>query len=102
MNDKESIYDEQISPLMLKILDICKQEGISMFASFEYAENKFCTSAISTGHPVIEHYRALAQCGEDSGVNIDKYMNWVAKGARERGHSSMYLQMAGIPLVPER
>jgi imidazolonepropionase-like amidohydrolase len=32
--DKEQIYDEQISPLMAKIIGICKERGIAMVASF--------------------------------------------------------------------
>jgi len=33
-------------------------------------------------------------------VNVDKYMNWVAKDARKNGHSSIYLKMSGVPEVP--
>jgi hypothetical protein len=98
--DKEAIYDEQIAPLMTQLLEICQREGVPMIASFQYSEDGFCTSALSTGHCVFTHYTALAQCAEDDGVNVDKYMNWVAKDARKNGHSSMYLKMAGIPLEP--
>lgn len=101
MEDKEAIFDEQIVPLMTQLLKICQREGVPMFTSFQYSEEGFCTSALSTGHCVFEHYRALAQCAEPGGVNVDKYMNWVAKGARKNGHSSMYLNMAGIPLTPD-
>lgn len=34
MSDKEKVYDEQIAPLMAKIIEICKTEGIPMFADF--------------------------------------------------------------------
>jgi hypothetical protein len=97
MEDKEAIYDEQIAPLMTQLLEVCQREGIPMFASFQYSNEGFCTSAQSTGHGVFNHYRALVQCAETGGVNVDKYMNWVAKDARKNGHSSMYLQMAGVP-----
>lgn len=33
--NKEAIYDEQISPLMGKIIAICQQHKISMFATFD-------------------------------------------------------------------
>lgn len=33
--NKEEIYDSQISPLMLQIIEICKAEGIAMIASFD-------------------------------------------------------------------
>ena len=100
MEDKEAIYDEQIAPLMTQLLEICQREGVPMFASFQYSEDGFCTSAQSNGHCVFDHYRALAQCAEHGGVNVDKYMNWVAKDARKNGHSSIYLKMSGIPEVP--
>lgn len=101
MEDKEAIYDEQIAPLMTQLLEVCQREGIPMFATFQYSDAGFCTSAMSTGHCVFDHYRALAQCAETRGVNVDKYMNWVAKGARENGHSSMCLKLAGVPLTPD-
>lgn len=52
MEDKEPIYDERISPLMKQIIDICKENGIPMVASFRLndgtEENDFeplkCTS----------------------------------------------------------
>ena len=59
-----------------------------------------CDCGGDAGHCVFDHYRALAQCAEHGGVNVDKYMNWVAKDARKNGHSSIYLKMSGIPEVP--
>ena len=76
MKNKESIYDEQISPLMTQILKICQEHELPMFASFQFCDDGFCTSALDTGHPVIKHYQALAQCGQNGGVNVDKYMFW--------------------------
>lgn len=35
--NKEEIYDSQISPLMLQIIEICKTQGIAMMASFDIA-----------------------------------------------------------------
>ncbi len=101
MEDKEAIYDEQISPLMAQLIEVCQRNEVPMFASFQYSDEGFCTSALSTGHCIFSHYRALAQCAEIGGVNVDKYMNWVAKDARKNGHSSMYLKMSGVPLTPE-
>ena len=101
MEDKEAIYDEQIAPLMAQLLEVCQREGIPMFASFQYSDDGFCSSVLGTGHCMFEHYNALRQCAEPGGVNVDKYMNWVAKDARKNGHSSIYLKMSGIPLTPD-
>jgi len=34
--NKEAVYDNEISPLMRKIIEICNREGIPMLASFMY------------------------------------------------------------------
>ena len=33
--NKEQVYDERISPLMKKVLDICREHGIAMLATFD-------------------------------------------------------------------
>lgn len=35
--DLEKVYDEEITPLMTKIIDICKAHKLPMFASFLYS-----------------------------------------------------------------
>lgn len=35
--NKEQVYDNEISPLMAQIIEICKRENIPMVASFCYA-----------------------------------------------------------------
>lgn len=102
MDDKEQIYDEQISPLVQQLIKVCQDNGIPMFATFQFAQTGFCTSALSTGHKVIDHHRAMAQCASDDGaVNVDRYLRWVSKTALKEGHSSFFLLQAGIPLQPE-
>ena len=100
MENKESVYDNRLSPLMTEIIRICQEEQIPFFASFEFADNSFCTSDHDVGHSVMKHYRAMAQCAEPGGVNVDKYMFWVAKQARTEGHSSLVLSQMGVPTTP--
>lgn len=38
--DLESVYDEQISPLMTKIIGICKDHKMPMIASFQYQKSE--------------------------------------------------------------
>lgn len=53
IRDNESIYDEQIAPLMSQIIAICKRHEIPMAATFEYAPGDFCSTAIGqTGQSV--------------------------------------------------
>ena len=46
----EDVYDEQIVPLMVQILKICKKHQMPMVASFEYrskdGDGDLCTSAL--------------------------------------------------------
>lgn len=102
MQDKETIYDELLAPLVSQVIEICKAHGIPMFATFQYSDDGFCTSidAAPGAHPAFSHYEALRRCIEAGGVNIDKYMNWNARGASETGHSSTWLALAGIPPAP--
>ena len=50
MMSKEDIYDEQIFPLMGKILEICQEHKIAMVASFatpsDGDEDLFCSSRL--------------------------------------------------------
>lgn len=46
----EEIYDEQIAPLMTKIIEICKENKIGLHSSFklsnEYDEEVYCHSCL--------------------------------------------------------
>jgi hypothetical protein len=56
-SQKERVYDEQISPLMVQIITLCKANRINMFADFclgleadenseRFDEPLFCTTAL--------------------------------------------------------
>jgi len=102
MKDLEKIYDEQISPLMEQILDICKKNALPVFAEFQYSDDGFCKSIIDNpeSHIMLTHLDVISQCIEQDGVNIDKYMIWCTREAKKVGHSSMYLNLAGVPELP--
>lgn len=102
MNDKEKIYDEEIFPLMEKIIGICKKHKIPFFASFQYAGDSFCSSKSRFGeHIVFDYYDAIKQCIEDKGVNVDKLMFWIMREAKKKGHSSIILSQLDVPMEPE-
>lgn len=44
--DNETVYDEQISPLMAQIIKICKDNKIPMFATFCYQQDNLCTTSM--------------------------------------------------------
>lgn len=48
---QEAIYDEKISPLMAKIIEICKEHEIPMMATFQYEWHEergagYCTTTL--------------------------------------------------------
>jgi len=47
---KEEVYDSEINPLMLKIIEICKREKIALLANFQLSgkgeEDLKCTTAL--------------------------------------------------------
>jgi hypothetical protein len=54
--NKEDVYDNQLSPLILQIIGICKAQGIAMIASFNIAhdgegpDGEDCSSLTCTSH----------------------------------------------------
>ena len=50
MNDEEynleEVYDNQIAPLIEKIMDICHRVDMPMITSFAYANDSFCTTSL--------------------------------------------------------
>ena len=54
--NKEQVYDDQISPLMQQIIEICKAQGIAMISSFNIAhagegpDGEDCSSLTCTSH----------------------------------------------------
>lgn len=53
--DKESIYDEQISPLMKEIIRICKEHKIAMLAEFALGYQDGCDSQLKCTTTLLDH-----------------------------------------------
>ncbi len=49
-NERETVYDAEVAPLMEQIVDICKRNDIPMVASFELdmdgATPRYCSTAM--------------------------------------------------------
>lgn len=52
--DLEAVYDEEIAPLMTKIIDICKAHRMPMVASFAYASDADETRCCTTSLPFLD------------------------------------------------
>ena len=83
---KESIHDEFISPLMAQIINICKEHGIAMIASFYIPspgdEDLACTTMIpdETGKNPSHH---LAACKEIKDGGATSFAIVTTKGRGE-------------------
>lgn len=73
--EKERIYDEQISPLVAKIIEICKTNKIATFANFrigydkEVEEHLMCTTSL----PISEDEEDNKMVSKLSRVGVDGY-----------------------------
>lgn len=64
--DKEAVYDDLISPLMARIIEICKEHEIPFVAQFQIGDSEedgplFCTSAMASFERTCPHIRDLAR-----------------------------------------
>lgn len=63
--EKERVYDSEISPLMTKIIEICKREKIPMVATFAYANDDekvhMCTTILPFERRKVEELVAAGQ-----------------------------------------
>lgn len=65
--DLEAVYDEQINPLVAKLIEICKANKLPMFATFAYARMPgdsavhFCTTFIEHDERAIPELRRLLE-----------------------------------------
>ena len=101
MIDKEKVYDEEIFPLMEKIIDICNNHEIPLFTTFQYNDDGFCTTcATKESHSVFYYLDAIRQCIQDDSINIDKFIMWAMKRAKKTGHSSVILKHLDVPCTP--
>lgn len=62
--DKESIYDNELSPLVAQIIEICKRENMPLLLSVNYrvedeSEDSFCTSFVPGNGALSEAYRII-------------------------------------------
>lgn len=95
MKNNEKIYDDQISPLMKQVINICKKEGIPFFAEFQYSKTDFAKTSIPAmdQHCIMDIIHALSQCIEGTGVNADKFFIYLSRTYPNK--SSIVMKMLG-------
>lgn len=78
MEDKEKIYDAQISPLVKQIISICKDNELPMFCAFQFNDDGMAITKIR-GHIVFDVCHAATLSCEGNSFNIDKLLMWVIR-----------------------
>lgn len=91
---KESVYDEQINPLMQQIIEICKQHNINAHSTFFLDEDLLCTTHLKLeGDPLaLELLYLSSRCRN----NIDSLFIAISRNIHEgrfRDGGSMILSM---------
>ncbi|ANY67293.1 hypothetical protein BBD42_13025 [Paenibacillus sp. BIHB 4019] len=89
MYDKESIYDNEIEPLMKQIIEICKREQLPMAATFYLQEHRndgdhdgepmYCTTELpfpgdTVGHEHIKYVSEAMRYGKQGKPFVASYM----------------------------
>lgn len=100
---KEEFYDSEIAPVLAELAKKCQDRGMAIIAAVDIggADHGRTAAIPENSHPVFGWLNALAQCAEEKGVNIDKFMFGIMRDAVERGHSSTVLRSLGISLKPK-
>lgn len=84
--NKEQVYDEDISPLMGKIIAICKQRGIAMLCTFAIPtpghEDLRCTTLLPGGDGANpdDQARAYRALRDDGGIALAMTITTPARG----------------------
>lgn len=88
--DLENVYDEQIAPLMTKIIAICKEHRLPMLASFQYQRDAdegegFCTTTLPFDERILaEHFsRAMNLLSRSPGPRMSTITVVKADGSKE-------------------
>ena len=95
----EDLYDAEIAPALLAIMQRCKEAGMPFVATVEYEPGCFGTSVHlpeGASLPVTWAYVSARSNG-----NADVLINHLIKQAQERGHGSFFLAQLGVPPLPK-
>jgi hypothetical protein len=59
--DLESVYDEEIAPLMTKIIEVCRAHKMPMFATFLYQNDPDGDDSVCTTNLMFEKERPVPE-----------------------------------------
>lgn len=97
---REAFYDEEIAPMLDFLGAKCRANGLSFFAMAEWNPGDTGrTVSLLEGHgPTI----AMANLAATNGHNADNMIGKLVHLGQKHGHSSMYLRILGVPMIPDK
>lgn len=98
--DNEEFLDKEINPVLAELMQRCHDRGMSFIAVVDYnglGHTSRTYGSVADSPPIFKWLDALAQCGEERGFNVDKFMFAVMREAEKTGHSSVVLTMLKVP-----
>ena len=97
-NATEQFYDDVIGPELARIGKLCEDNGFSFVAAAEWSPGEY-GSTRAIGARCSFGIRLVDTAIKANG-NVDSLIMAIERHAREKGHSSMYLNQLGVPLQP--
>ena len=96
--DKETFYDTIVAPELLKLANLCKDNGVGFVAMVQFGDTAHGrTASLPEGSSFAI---ILAEAAMQAQGNVDALMIAVSRRAKETGHSSLVLHQLGIPEQP--
>lgn len=96
--DKETFYDTIVAPELLKLSNLCKDNGVGFVAMVQFGETAHGrTVTLPNGSSFAIR---LAEAAMRAEGNVDALMMAVARHAKKSGHSSLVLEILGTPTQP--
>ena len=95
MNKGEKIYDEEIAPLLLKALNICKEHGLPMIAAVYYEGLESDASGLTKWHPEERAHPCWYLMRKAWGArgNIDQLLINLSREVKPENDDSVALRM---------
>lgn len=98
--DREAFYDAEIAPVLLDLSKRCEDMGLSFIAQVEWEPGETGRTVSFAGDAGFGI--RMAEAAMRAAGNIDSFLLGVSKHAQEYGHSSMFLNLLGVPTNPKK
>lgn len=100
MSDAERYYDDVIAPKLAELATDAKAHGLSFLAVVEWEPGEYGRTLYNVEGS--SFYFRLVDLAARAQGNVDALWMAIKRHATMHGHSSIYLELAGVPRVPKQ